>query len=132
MPALTSKQEAFAQAVASGLSHSDAYRSAYTVRKNTLPKTVNQQASRLMSDHNISARVAQLRIPIVAKVGMTLENHLLTLAELRDEAKSANQFSAAISAEVARGKASGVAVDKSEVNHKGNFIVQISEVDSRL
>ena len=132
MPALTSKQEAFAQAVASGLSHSDAYRSAYTVRKNTLPKTVNQQASRLMSDHNISARVAQLRIPIAAKVGMTLENHLLTLAELRDEAKSANQFSAAISAEVARGKASGVAVDKSEVNHKGNFIVQISEVDSRL
>ncbi len=45
---------------------------------------------------------------------MTLEGHLRALAELRDKAKAANQFGAAITAEIARGKASGVHIEKSE------------------
>ena len=54
---LTPKQEKFAQSVVSGMNQSDAYRAAYKVRPNTKPETVNQAASRIMSDSNVAARV---------------------------------------------------------------------------
>lgn len=47
--ALTPKQEAFAQALVTGISQSDAYRAAYKVGPKTKPETVNQAASRIMA-----------------------------------------------------------------------------------
>lgn len=58
---LTAKQEAFAQCVANGMTQSDAYRSAYDISETILAKTVNQEASRVMADRNVSARVRELR-----------------------------------------------------------------------
>jgi len=112
--ALTPKQEKFAQSVVSGMNQSDAYRAAYKVRPNTKPETVNQAASRIMSDSNVAARVAELREPVVNKAQMTLEAHLRDLMMLRNLAVNRKQISAAIAAEIARGKASGVHVEKSE------------------
>jgi phage terminase small subunit len=107
---LTPKQEKFAQCVAEGMTQADAYRSAYNTKAK--PETIQANASRMMADSMISARVAELRKPIVAKVGITLEGHLADLLMLRNAALNGEQYSAAISAEIARGKASGVAVDK--------------------
>jgi phage terminase small subunit len=59
--ALTPKQEAFAQAVASGKSQADAYREAFNVKPNTKPETVWENASKLMADTKVSTRVAELR-----------------------------------------------------------------------
>lgn len=115
MSELTPKQEAFAQAVASGKSQSDAYRAAYTVRESTKPETVNQAASRLMADSNVSARVEELRQPVVEAAQITLKSHLERLQALSDAAEKGGQYSAAITAEVARGKASGLYVDKTEL-----------------
>jgi hypothetical protein len=111
---LTAKQEAFAQAVASGMNQSDAYRAAYKVRPGTKAESVNQNACRIMADINVTSRVAELREPVAKKAQITLESHLERLAELCKAAQEARQFSAAIAAEVARGKASGVHVEKSE------------------
>lgn len=116
MSGLTPKQEVFAQSIVSGMNQSDAYRSAYRVRSGTKPETVNQAASRIMADSNVTARVAELRVPIAKKAQMTLESHLDDLKGLRNMAVKKEQYSAAISAEIARGKASGLYVDKSEVN----------------
>jgi phage terminase small subunit len=113
---LTPKQEAFAQAVASGMSQSDAYRTAYKVREGTKPETVNQQASRLMSGRNIAARVAEFRKPIAEAAQITLASHLKRLQDLSEAAEQGSQYSAAISAEVARGKAAGLYVEKSEIS----------------
>lgn len=110
---LTSKQEKFAQAVASGKNNSDAYREAYDARR-MQPASVNVNASKLMADAKVALRVAALRKPAAANASMTLERHLQDLKDLRDQAMDARQFSAAIAAEVARGKASGVHVEKSE------------------
>lgn len=115
MSDLTPKQEAFAQAVASGKSQSDAYRAAYTVRESTKPETVQQQASRLMADRKVAARVEELRKPVVEAAQITLASHLQRLRELSAAAEASNQYSAAITAEVARGKASGLYVDKTEL-----------------
>jgi phage terminase small subunit len=113
---LTPKQEAFANAVASGKTQADAYRAAFKVGVNTKPETVVQAASRIMRDSNVSARVAELRKPVAERTKMTLEGHLKRLSDLSDSAENAGQYSAAIAAEIARGKASGVMVDKVELS----------------
>lgn len=112
--ALTPKQEAFSQAIVTGVSQSEAYRMAFTVRAGTKPESVNQSASKLMSDPNITSRVAELREPVAKKAQVTLESHLDDLMRLRNMAAKEKQYSAAITAEIARGKASGVHVEKSE------------------
>ena len=57
---LTAKQEAFAQAVASGLSYSDAYRSAYTVGPDTPGTTTWDDASELARHPLVRPRIQQL------------------------------------------------------------------------
>ena len=114
MTTLTPKQEAFAQAIVSGMNQSDAYRAAYKVRPGTKPETVNQAASRIMADSNIAARVTALRQPVIEAVRVTLAAHLTRLEELSMGAEQAGQFSAAINAEIARGKASGIYTEKPE------------------
>lgn len=122
--ALTPKQERFAQEVASGKTQADAYRAAFDVGASTKPETIQKRACELMADGKVRGRVAELRAPIAAKAQITLESHLEALETLRDKASKANQFSAAISAEVARGKAAGVHVEKSEVSLGGTVQVQ--------
>lgn len=48
---------------------------------------------------------------------MTIAGHLQALGELRDMAQQKGKFSAAVAAEVARGKCSGFYVEK--VEHSG-------------
>lgn len=111
--ALTPKQEAFATEVASGKSQADAYRAAYRA-ENMKPPTVQKRASELMARGDIAGRVAELRKPIADKAQMTLESHLRDLMMLRNMAVKEKQISAAITAEIARGKAAGVHIEKSE------------------
>jgi hypothetical protein len=46
---------------------------------------------------------------------ISLETHLSTLHDLREEAKDQGQISAAITAEVHRGKAGGLYIDRREI-----------------
>lgn len=115
MSSLTPKQERFAQEVASGQSLADAYRAAYKVRPTTKPETMWQAASRIMADCKVSARVDELRQVAAQNAILTLEGHLDDLKALRDAAAASGQLSAAISAEIARGKAAGVHVERSAV-----------------
>lgn len=57
---LTAKQEAFAQAIASGKTQADAYRLAYNADKQK-DATLWSNASRLMADSKVLARVDELR-----------------------------------------------------------------------
>jgi hypothetical protein len=123
---LTAKQEAFAQAVASGKSQSEAYRIAFNVRATTKPESVNQAASKLMADPNLCSRVAELRKPIVEAAQITLASHLERLRALSEAAEEGSQYSAAISAEIARGKASGLYIDKTEHSGPGGAPIAIS------
>lgn len=126
--ALTPKQEAFAQAIVTGVNQSDAYRAAYKVRPGTKAESVNVAASKLMADAKVTQRVAELRLPVAKKAQITLESHLDDLMRLRNMAAKEKQYSAAITAEVARGKASGVHVEKSAVEVTGSLIHRIERV----
>ena len=120
---ITPKQEIFAQSVASGMNQSDAYRKAFKVKKYTKAKTVNEAASRLMASSKVAARVAELRQPAVEEVGLSLAQHLRDLKTLRDKADAGEKYGPAVTAEVSRGRAAGLYVEK--IEHSGNVTVEM-------
>lgn len=103
---LTPKQEAFCLAYIETGNASEAYRRAYNAGKMKGP-TVNKRSNELLSNGAITGRLDALRKPALEKALCTLEQHLNDLKALRNGAVKAGQFSAAITAEGLRGKASG-------------------------
>lgn len=132
--ALTAKQERFAQVVASGRNQSDAYREAYDAA-NMKPASINVNASKLMADAKVAQRVAELRQPAVERAQMTLDSHLADLERLRDIAERRGQMNAAITAEIARGKASGVHVERTQASitvQTDDDETRAAEIEARL
>ena len=127
MTGLTPKQEKFCQCVAEGMTQADAYRAAYDCKPTTKAETIINKASALMKRGDIRATVESMRGPIREKAGITLETHLNDLLELRNRARDEGQYSAAISAEIARAKAAGVSIEKSEVTQNVRQLPPLSD-----
>ena len=102
---LNARQELFVQGLLAGKTAERAYSDAGY-------KSHRANAARMSANDNIASRLAELRKPVVKAVQVTLEGHLRDLKALRDTAEEAGQFGAAISAEVHRGKASGLYVER--------------------
>lgn len=124
---LTPKQEKFAQGIAKGLNLSDAYRESYNAIGMSAA-VINNKASLMSKRDYVRVRVDELREPIIKNVGITLESHLNDLLMLRGLASEDKQFSAAISAEVARGKAAGIVIDKTQITGSGGGPVEIKVI----
>lgn len=77
---LTPKQEKFCHAIVDGKSQAEAYKEAYST-KNMADSTVYQEASRLMDNPNISARIAELRERIDNKLVMSAKKRAEKLTE---------------------------------------------------
>lgn len=90
---LTAKQEEFCQAIADGMTQADAYRTAYNA-VNTKPSTVQENASRLMADSKISARVAELRGALAKKALWTREKSVAGLVKAFRVAEDAGNAAA--------------------------------------
>jgi len=116
--ALTAKQEAFCLSFVESGNASDAYRKA-GYSGGMSDKTVNEAASRLLKNSKVVARIAAIRKPAADAMQMTLEGHLKRLQDLSEIAERRGQMNAAIAAEIARGKASGVHVERTELTGKG-------------
>ena len=94
---LTPQREAFAQAIASGLNQSDAYRKAFPNSKNWKPESVSQVASRLMANINVLSRVEELKTALVEKHIWTREDSVRELKNIvNDELSRAPDKTAAI------------------------------------
>lgn len=114
---LTAKQERFCvEYVSNGSkSYSDAYRIAFDCSR-MKPASVNRRAFALKEEVKIRARIKELQDEVAERAMVTLAGHLEDLKRLRDEAREARQFNAAITAEIARGKACGLYVERTEVS----------------
>ena len=79
-------------------------------------KSRPRQAASELRNPKISPLVVQyigeLRAEMQEKHGISLDKHLAELSKLRDEATKKGAWSAAINAEVARGKAGGLYIDQ--------------------
>ena len=123
---LTPKQEAFAQAVVSGMTQADAYRAAFNAAK-MKDSSIHVNASKLMADAKVAQRVEKLREPVVKEAQITLKGHIDDLRRLRNMAVKEKQMSAAISAEIACGKAAGLYVERVEASITSQVIVYLPE-----
>lgn len=121
---LTQKQENFCLSYIETGNASEAYRRAYDAEK-MKSETVTKRASEMLIDGDIAGRIAELRAPVVAKAQITLEQHLIDLKRLRDLAEASEKFGPAVQAEMARGKASGLYVDKTELTGKDGGPVEV-------
>lgn len=124
MADLTPKQEAFCLAYLESGNATEAYRQAgYSA--GMADKTVQEAASRLLRNSKVVARLAQVRDIATAEAGMTIADHLADLKALRDAAKGEGKYSAAVAAEVARGRVSGFYVERVAGADGGPLIVEI-------
>ena len=105
---LTPQQDHFARLVAEGNTQAEAYRQAYPKSQKWTEKAVWNRASELSAHSGVLGRVSELRQQAAEKTGITLESHLNELERLRKMAEEQGNVRAAIQAEVARGKHSGV------------------------
>ncbi|RWB26914.1 terminase small subunit [Mesorhizobium sp.] len=119
MPDLTAKQEAFAVAYVEMGNGSKAYRQSHDVGADTKPETVWSNASRLLADSKVAARVKELQAEarelLMVSVGtLTDELEQARLKAMADD-KGA---SAAVSATMGKAKLHGLLVEKTEVTGK--------------
>jgi phage terminase small subunit len=117
---LNARQQKFVNAyLVSGNATSAAVAAGYS------EKTAKQIGSRLLTNVDVAAAVNTKQEKAAEKAELTLQSHLDALNALRDQAADAEQFSAAVSAEVSRGKAAGLYVERSEQKLSGKVTVQI-------
>lgn len=91
---LTAKQEAFAQAIADGMSQADAYRTAFDVKPTTKPETIHKRASELMADREVAGRVTSLKAALASKALWTREMSVKALITAYREGKPSDKISA--------------------------------------
>ncbi len=121
---LTPRQETFAAGLAQGLSQAEAFRRANPRAEKWKPETVWSKASEMAAQGKVAARVAELTSSAAEANGFTVDEHLRTLTELRDEARAVEQFPAAIKAEELRGKCAGFYAEKIQVTGPGGGPLQ--------
>ena len=128
---LTPKMEAFCLEFAQTGNASDAYRKAYNAER-MKPETVSRTAHELAQSPKIAARLSQLRSDSRKRAGITLAEHIRDLKNLRNLAAQAKQYGPAVSAEMARGKVSGLYDgDTDDGDAPTPVRVQIEIVDGR-
>jgi phage terminase small subunit len=125
---LTAKQEAFALAYVETGNASESYRRAYDVRPGTKESTINRTAKEIVDNPKVAARIAELRAPAAEKAQLTLDKHLDDLMRLRNMAVKDGKWSAAINAEIARGKAAGLYVERTELTGKDGAPIPVTNV----
>lgn len=94
--ALTPMQEAFAQAVASGKSKSEAYRIAYPRSKQWKPESVWNKASAIASHVGVSARIDEIRAELSDRGIWTRENSARALIGVVNSPDKASDIVAAV------------------------------------
>tara|TARA_R100000935_G_scaffold31209_2_gene51730 strand:- start:970 stop:1446 length:477 start_codon:yes stop_codon:yes gene_type:complete len=109
---LTAKQEKFAQNVAKGMSKKDA-----AIDAGYSAKNATKAGYVLASEENplVQNKIKALQTRASQKVGLDLTTHLTDLKDIREGAMRNGAWSAAVGAEVARGKAAGLYINRSEL-----------------
>ena len=99
-------------------------------------KTRPRQAASELRNPRISPLVVkyigELRAEVQEKYGISFEKHLAELAKLRDDSAKKGAWSAAINAEVARGKAGGLYVDQKMIMTGNLDNLSIDDLKDRM
>ena len=111
-PILTDRQKKFAELLVYNEGKMSPAEAAFEAGYKTRPR---QSASELKNPKVyplVAKYVGELRSEVQEKYGINFEKHITELAKIRNEALKKGAWSAAVNAEVARGKAGGLYVDQ--------------------
>ncbi len=111
LPRLTPKQSHFVRNLMQGMTATDAYKGACDCSRMS-KEAIWVEASRLKRNPKVDLWLKSLRLAALDAGLITLEQHLAELARARELALQRGQISAAVQAEVARGKVCGLYEDR--------------------
>ena len=109
---LTEKQQKFAELLVYNEGRLSPAEAAYQAGYKTRARQAASEMRNAKYFPLVVTYIGELRREVQEKNQITVERHLTELAKLRDEAQKKGAWSAAINAEVARGKAGGLYVDQ--------------------
>lgn len=124
-PLKNARHERFAQELAKGKSQVDAYAAA-----GYEPKESN--ASRLIANDKVAARVRELKAKAAEKAVVTAADIAQQLDEDREFARKLKQASACVSASAWKAKVLGLIVDRANVEHGGTITLNVTSEDASL
>ena len=109
---LTERQIKFAELLVYNEGRKSPSECAYEAGYKTRPRQAASELRNPKIAPLVVKYIGELRAEIQEKYGITFENHIGELAKLREDARAKGAWSAAINAEIARGKAGGLYVDQ--------------------
>lgn len=119
----TLRQRRFGLRYLVDLNATKAYQEVYGVKDDNVAAA---NGSRLLRNAKVRRIIAESTQRATEKAELTLESHLNELAFLRDAAIEDDQISAAVSAEVARGKAAGLYTEKIDHSSGGKPVKYVT------
>lgn len=119
---LTAKQERFVQCIIEGMSQADAYRAAYATKR-MADKTIWENASRLMKDSKVVARLTELRAELVKPTIMSAQQRLEWLTEVINDRRERTENR--LKAADIMNKMQGEYVQKVEADVKSEVVINI-------
>jgi phage terminase small subunit len=127
---LQPKHKKFCQLYVQGMSGAEAARRAGFTKHKFGAKA--QGSALLRRNPLIANHIIDLMKKEHERAAVSMESHLTELSLLRDEARDSGQISSAISAEVSRGRAAGLYIEKKEVTVSKIETMSDDELRSRL
>ena len=109
---LTERQIKFAELLVYNEGRKSPSECAYEAGYKTRPRQAASELGNPKIAPLVVKYIGELRAEIQEKYGITFEKHIGELAKLREDARAKGAWSAAINAEIARGKAGGLYVDQ--------------------
>ena len=109
---LTERQIKFAELLVYNEGRMSASEAAYQAGYKTRPRQAASELRNPKISPLVVKYIGELRAEVQEKYGISFEKHISELAQIRNEALKKGAWSAAVNAEVARGKAGGLYVDQ--------------------
>lgn len=129
---LTEQQRKFAELLVYNEGRKSPAECAFEAGYKTRPRQAASELRNAKYSPLVVKYIGELRTEVQEKYGITFERHLSELAKLRDDAVKKGAWSAAINAEVARGKAGGLYVDQKLVMTKNLDSLSEEELESKM
>ena len=129
---LTERQIKFAELLVYNEGRKSPSECAYEAGYKTRPRQAASELRNPKIAPLVVKYIGELRAEIQEKYGITFEKHIGELAKLRDDAQAKGAWSAAINAEIARGKAGGLYVDQKLVLSGNLDNMSEKELESKM
>ena len=129
---LTERQQKVAELLVFNEGRKSPSECAYEAGYKTRPRQAASELRNPKLSPLVVKYIGELRAEIQEKYGITFEKHLGELAKLREDARAKGAWSAAINAEIARGKAGGLYVDQKLVLSGNLDNMSEKELESKM